>query len=178
MEKWKKSIGIQVLKEIGIRSDQYILDFGCGSGVYSIMTSKIVGTNGKIYALDYDENSLKDLTNKIKSKNIKNIEIIKSTREIQVPLQDNSIDVVLIYDSYHLLNKNERNKLLQESYRILKRNGFISYHVTHIGSYDIELKVVKERIKKYGFKSLKEYKKPMFHWAWIEEGLILNYFKI
>ena len=28
-----------------------------------------------------------------------------------------------------------------------------------------------------GFKLVKEFKKPMFHWSWIEEGIIYNYYK-
>ncbi|MFX0070167.1 MAG: hypothetical protein ACFFAO_03665 [Candidatus Hermodarchaeota archaeon] len=64
-----------------------MLDFGCSSGIYSVIASKIVGPKGKFYALDSDEKDLlKELKTKIKSQNITNIEIIKTTGEITIPL--------------------------------------------------------------------------------------------
>ena len=179
MEEWLNSKGEIILRELGITNRQHILDFGCGTGVYSIIASRVVGNTGKIYALDYDENVLKELTDKIKNQNINNIEIIKSSKEISFPLKSNSIDVVLMYDVFHLLDKDDRVKLLNEIYRILKKNyGILSYFATHIGSYGIQLKKVQDLIQKIGFELFKQFKRPMFHWSWIEEGTVLNYRKI
>ncbi|MFW9988341.1 MAG: class I SAM-dependent methyltransferase, partial [Candidatus Odinarchaeota archaeon] len=153
MEEWLNSMGESILREYGIKSGQNILDFGCGSGVYSVIASKIIGDKGKIYALDYDENPLEELSDKIKNQNISNIEVIKTSKEISVPLNSNSIDIVLMYDVYHLLDKDERVNLLNEIYRILKKNyGILSYFATHIGSYGIQLNKVQVLIKKTGFK--------------------------
>ena len=127
MEEWLNSKGEIILRELGITNRQHILDFGCGTGVYSIIASRVVGNTGKIYALDYDENVLKELTDKIKNQNINNIEIIKSSKEISVPLKSNSIDVVLMYDVFHLLDKDDRVKLLNEIYRILKKKLWYSF---------------------------------------------------
>ena len=179
MEEWLNSKGESILRSYGIKNGQYLLDFGCGSGVYSVIASKIVGDKGKIYALDSDENALEDLSDKINNLNINNIEIIKSSREISIPLKSNSIDVVLIYDVYHLLDKDDRVRLLNEIYRILKKsNGILSYFATHIGSYGIQLNKVQDLIEKTGFKLINQSKHPMFHWKWIEEGTVLNYKKI
>lgn len=179
MEEWLNSKGESILRGYGIKSGHNLLDFGCGSGVYSVIASKIVGDEGKIYALDYDEHVLKELSNKIKNQNIKNIEIIKTSKEISIPLKNNYIDIVLMYDVYHLLDKSDRIKLLNEIYRILKADsGFLSYYATHIGSYGIQLKKVQDLIEKTGFKLIKQSKHPMFHWSWIEEGTVLSYKKI
>lgn len=179
MEEWLNSKGESIIREFGIKSGQTILDFGCGPGVYSIIASKIVGASGKIYALDYDEDPLEELTDKIKNQNINNIEIMKTSKQISIPLKSNSIDVVLMYDVYHLLDKDDRVKLLNEIYRILKLNhGILSYFATHIGSYGIKLNAVQERIKKVGFTLVEQFKRPMFHWSWIEDGTVLNYRKI
>lgn len=178
MEEWLNSKGENILREFGIKSGQKVLDFGCGSGVYSIIASYIVGTSGKIYALDYDEDSLEELSDKIKTQNIKNIKIIKTLKEISIPLKSNSLDVVFMYDVYHLLDKDDRIKLLDEIYRVLKINyGILSYFATHIGSYGIQLNKVQEQIKKAGFEFKEQFKRPMFHWNWVEEGTIFNYLK-
>ena len=179
MEEWLNSKGESILRDYGIKSGQYLLDFGCGSGVYSLIASKIVGDKGRIYALDYDEDPLEELFDKIQNQNINNIEIIKASKEISIPLNSNSLDIVLMYDVYHLLDKDDRIKLLNEIYRILKLNyGVLSYFATHIGSYGINLNKVQEQVKKAGFEFVEQFKRPMFHWSWIEEGTILNYRKI
>ena len=179
MEEWLNSEGEHILRGYGIKTGQYILDFGCGSGVYSVIASKIVGDRGKIYALDYDENALEKLWDKIKNQNINNIEVIKTSKEIAVPLKSNSIDVVLLYDVYHLIDEDERITLLNEIYRILKKQyGVLSYFATHIGSYGIQLKKVQNLIKKTGFEMIEQFNRPMFHWSWIEEGTVLNYKKL
>ncbi len=179
MEEWLNSKGEIILREFGIKSGQKILDFGCGTGVYSVIASRIVGNTGKIYALDYDEDPLEELSDKIKTQNIKNIEIIKTSKKISIPLKSNSLDVVLMYDVYHLLDKDDRIKLLDEIYRVLKSNyGILSYFATHIGSYGIHLNKVQAQIKKAGFEFKEQFKRPMFHWSWIEEGIIFKYKKI
>ena len=179
MEEWLNSKGEIILREFGIKSGQKILDFGCGTGVYSIIASRIIGNTGKIYALDYDEDHLEELSIEIKSQNIKNIEIIKTSKKISIPLKNNFIDVVLMYDVYHLLDKDDRIKLLNEIHRVLKdKSGFLSYHATHIGSYGIELNKVQEQIKKSSFEFEGEFRRPMLHWSWIEEGIIFKYKKI
>ncbi|MFX1316453.1 MAG: class I SAM-dependent methyltransferase [Promethearchaeota archaeon] len=178
MEEWLNFKGEIVLRELAIKKGQKILDFGCGSGIYSLIASKIVGTEGKIYALDNDEEPLDELIKKIQVQNIKNIEIIKTSKEIEIPIKDNSIDIVLVYDVFHLLDKEDRIKLLKESYRILKnKTGFLSYFATHIGYHGIDLEEIQKSMENYGFKLANIFKKPMFHWSWIEEGTIYSYYK-
>ncbi|MFX1571830.1 MAG: class I SAM-dependent methyltransferase [Promethearchaeota archaeon] len=178
-EEWQKSKGEEILREFGIKEDQKILDFGCGSGVYSIIASRIVGNTGKIYALDCEEAPLEELSSKITTQNISNIEIIKTSKKISIPLKSDSLDVVLMYDVYHLLEKDDRIQLLDEIHRVLKsNNGILSYFATHIGSYGIQLNKVQEQIKKAGFEFIEQFKRPMFHWTWIEQGMIFKYKKI
>ena len=103
VENWIENKGESILREIGIKKGQYILDFGCGSGVYTLLASKIIGDKGRIYALDSDEEGLlSKLIKKLEKEQIKNVEIIKTSGDIKIPVDDESLDVVLIYDVYHL----------------------------------------------------------------------------
>lgn len=178
MEKWLKSEGENILKQVGIRKGQKVLDFGCGSGIYSIIASKIVGSTGKIFALDKNGEKIKEFKRKINSLKIKNVEIIETSGEVNIPIESNNLDAILIFDVFHLLNKMERNKLLKEVYRLLKKGGFLSYYATHIGSYDIDLDQVYKRMVKSHFTLKEKLQKPMVHWGSIEDGLIFNYYKI
>ncbi len=180
IDDWINNKGESILKEVGIKKGQTILDFGCGSGVYTVIISKIIGQEGKIYALDSDEEGLlEELNNKIERENLENIELIKTSGEIEFLLNDESVDVVLIYDIYHLLNQRERRELIKESQRVLKSGGFLSYHATHIGgAYNIDLKNIYSRMEENGLYLKERFEKPMFHWTWIEDSQILNYYKI
>jgi ubiquinone/menaquinone biosynthesis C-methylase UbiE len=43
---------INILKEVGIKRGDYVLDYGCGPGSYILPLTELVGKEGKIYALD------------------------------------------------------------------------------------------------------------------------------
>ena len=47
-----ESRGLEVLRRIGIKRGQTVLDFGCGYGAYTIPVAEIVGEQGRVYALD------------------------------------------------------------------------------------------------------------------------------
>jgi len=43
---------LEVLQKAGIKTGKTVLDFGCGSGTYTIPAAKIAGEEEKVYALD------------------------------------------------------------------------------------------------------------------------------
>ena len=55
---------LETLQQIGIRRGQTVLDFGCGCGTYTIPATRIVGEQGRVYALDKDEEALDELMQK------------------------------------------------------------------------------------------------------------------
>lgn len=179
VEQWKKTKGEQILRKVGIKEGDKVLDFGCGSGIYSILASKVVNSSGKIYAIDSDEEGLlKELRQDIKSQKITKISVIETSGEIQFPMKQNTLDCVLIYDIYHLLDQKERMRLVRECARVLKKGGILSYHATHLGSgYDVSLKEVNATLEQSGFEFRDEIKAPMFHWAWIEKSRVFNYLR-
>ncbi len=177
MEEWLETEGKLVLREIGIKEGMTVLDFGSGSGVYTMISSKIVGIKGEVYALDSDKASLNKLSNELEASKIKNVKIIKGPKQIALPFEKEYFDFFLLYDVFHLLDKDNRDTVLREAYRVLKREGILSYHATHIGSYDTNLEDVQQQIKLHGFRLKEEFRRPMFHWRWIAEGLVFNYGK-
>jgi ubiquinone/menaquinone biosynthesis C-methylase UbiE len=53
-----------MLLEIGINEGQSVLDFGCGSGTYSLPAAKLVGKKGRIYSVDVNQGTLDNLSRK------------------------------------------------------------------------------------------------------------------
>jgi len=86
VEKWLREEGEKVFKDIGIKKGSIILDFGCGSGNYTIPAAKTVGKKGKIYALDKDRTDLSKLMQKAKLFGLENVEIIKTSGGLKIPL--------------------------------------------------------------------------------------------
>jgi ubiquinone/menaquinone biosynthesis C-methylase UbiE len=127
-----ESRAIEVLERIGIRKSQTVMDFGCGYGTYTIPAAKIVGAQGKVYALDKDEEALDELLQKAESAGLKNIERIETSGELEIELTDESVDVVLLFDvlhSFYFPRAGDRRRLLGEIYRIMKPSAFLSISV-------------------------------------------------
>ena len=51
----------QTIGLLDLREGMYVADLGCGSGFYTILTSKKVGINGKVYAIEVQKDYLKKL---------------------------------------------------------------------------------------------------------------------
>lgn len=177
-EEWINSRGEKVLRELGISRSQKVVDFGCGEGIYTIIASQIVGASGKIFSIDNDKDILDELKPKLTSKKIQNVELIFTSDEIKLPLADMSVDVFLLFDVYHLLDIHQRKKVREEAARVLRKGGLLLYHATHLKSYNVKIETIKNRMNRKGLVFKERVKKPMFHWSWIEEGLILIFSKI
>ncbi len=178
MEDWLQNKAESILREVGIAEGHILIDFGIGSGIYSILCSKIIGMQGKVYAIDIDQEKIEELNRKISEQHLNNIKMIKISEKIILPIKKDEVNTVLIYDVFHLLTKEQKFDLIHETKRVLKSNGLVSFHVTHRSPNDKELHQIHEIVIKDGFVSKSTLKRPMFHWSWIEEGLIVNYLKI
>jgi len=85
LKKWMEGEGEGVLKQVGIKTGQIILDFGCGSGNYSLPIAKIIGDKGKLFALDKNGTDLDKLTQRAREGKLNNIKIIKTKGELILP---------------------------------------------------------------------------------------------
>ena len=139
---------MNILKEVGIKRGDYILDYGCGSGSYILPLIELVGNEGKIYALDAHPIAIQMIQKIVLKKQLKNVEIIHSNCKTGLP--DNSIDVVLLYDVLHELNK--PNEVLEEIHRVLISNGILSVSDHHMKENEIISKVTSRGL----FKLLKK----------------------
>ncbi|MBN1367532.1 MAG: class I SAM-dependent methyltransferase [Dehalococcoidales bacterium] len=111
MKKWTE---LSLVKE-----GQYFLDFGCGTGDFTIPAARIVGRNGKVFALDCNPKQLEIVTKKARKAGVNNIETIPS--EQQDNLADESIDIVWMCDVIHEIRA--KREVLEEVYRVLKNRG-------------------------------------------------------
>ncbi len=142
-----------ILKEVGIKPGFHVLDYGCGPGSYIIPVAELVGKSGKIYALDIHPLAI-HIVQDIASKNqLKNVETILS--DCKTGLPDNSIDVVLLYDTFHALS--DHDGVLEELRRVLNPDGILSFSDHHMKENEIISKITNRGLFKLSGKSKNTY---------------------
>lgn len=128
---------MNVLKEVGIQPGFRVLDYGCGPGSYIVPLAELVGSSGEIYALDIHPLAIKMVQSMASNRGLTNVKTIQS--DCNTGLPESSIDVVLLYDTFHDLSG--PNDVLQELHRILKPTGILSFSDHHMKETDVLLKI-------------------------------------
>jgi len=107
-----------------VKEGQSFLDYGCGTGDFTIPAARIVGIKGKVYALDCFPRQLRIVEKKAKKKGITNIETILSDNKVGLP--DECIDVIWMCDVLHEIK--QKRAVLEELYRVLRKEGTLAIY--------------------------------------------------
>jgi ubiquinone/menaquinone biosynthesis C-methylase UbiE len=143
-----------VLREVEIKAGATVLDFGCGPGSYTLPAAKQLGESGKVYALDIQPLAVKRIQDTAAKMGLANIETINS--DCDTGLADNSVDVVLLHDVFHMFSN--PNKILAELHRVLKPNGVLSFSNHHMREEDILAGITGNKLFKLSKKGDRTYK--------------------
>jgi ubiquinone/menaquinone biosynthesis C-methylase UbiE len=112
-----------------LRDKKYVLqgmkgaDFGCGTGYFTALLAQEVGHSGKIYAIDVDEEVIKEAQEFVHQFGLRNVKFLHQDLEINSGLENNSIDFVFI--SQVLYQSDEPQKIISEAKRVLKDKGYL-----------------------------------------------------
>lgn len=115
------------LAKIGLKPGQTVLEYGCGAGSFTVPAARIVGQEGTVYALDIHPLAIEAVEKRSTKEKLTNVTTILSDRN--TGLDDESVDVILLYDTLHLVS--DKQALLQELHRVLKPGGFLSTDHQH-----------------------------------------------
>ena len=161
---------------------QAILDFGCRIGHYVIPTAMVVGPAGRVYALDKDHSSIDLLLENVQELGLdQRIIPVKTEGELDLPLDDASIDGIFLYDIIHIILKIDGTltplqSLLAEFYRVLKSGGLLSISVSHLNEIKYSKQEILNEIRKsYTFRNT--IRTEIMHWDWLREGEVDNFIK-
>lgn len=160
------------LRTVGVTKGLNILDFGCGTGDYSLPSSQIIGSNGILHAIDMDDDSLSILRKKINAKSITNINVLNTNGELLLPLENDSVEFVLLYDVLHhyYFNHKTRNVLYQEIKRVSKSGTIISVYPKHI-----ESEIIISEMESEGFKLQEKFYLDLLHYHVHEKDYLFNF---
>src|SRR5918995_4543985 len=104
-----------------LKTGETLVDLGSGAGIDAFLASKLVGNQGKIIGIDMTDKMLEKAKQTAKDNNYKNVEFRKGDIEERIPIEDNSVDVVISNCVINLTSN--KVKTFSEIHRILKPNG-------------------------------------------------------
>lgn len=141
---WTAPFGRLLLENIPMQKGMTVVDVGFGTGFPLVELSQRFGTDSKIYGIDIWEGGIKRTKEKIKTLELRNIEILEeSATSIKLPRE--SVD--LITSNLGVNNFSERRQVYQELYRILRQGGSVAITTNPIGTFK-ELFVLFEEVLK------------------------------
>ncbi len=132
----------RILEEVPIMYGSRVLDYGCGPGSYTIPAAGLAGPEGLVYALDMNALAIKRVRELVARKGCSNVKTILS--DCDTGLEDNSIDVVLLYDILHAVR--DPVCVLTELHRVLKPGGTLSFSDHHLKKEEILLRITAGRL--------------------------------
>lgn len=113
-----------VFGELKLNEGDFFLDLGCGAGDYAIQAAKIVGHNGRVFALDQWKEVIDAMSEKANAHGLRNISVFESDIISLLPIEDRIIDVCLIAQVLHGFNlSKDAINLFKEISRVLKPHG-------------------------------------------------------
>jgi len=110
----------QIIEAIALKPGQIIANIGAGGGYFSLRFAKIVGREGKVYAVDVNPDFLKFIKNSAKEKKLNNV-ITKLTTENRLDLPEKSLDFIFMRNITHHISN--RVKYFENLKKFLKPDG-------------------------------------------------------
>ncbi|MDF0682017.1 MAG: arsenite methyltransferase [Candidatus Nitrosocosmicus sp.] len=104
-----------------INEGDSVVDLGSGAGIDVFLAANLVKESGKVIGIDMTENMLKKARRNAKKHGYTNVEFREGDIEQRIPVEDNSVDLVISNCVINLTTNKEDT--FREIYRILKPKG-------------------------------------------------------
>ncbi len=133
---WLAERAEEVLASVPVERGDVVVDFGCGAGTYALQAAKMVGRSGTVHAMDCDLDNMEPVAKATR----KNLEAIHGDGTTDIPLEDESCDVGLLFDVLQKLD--DRRAVVQEMHRVIRPNGVLSVYPMHLDPRTIRAEVL------------------------------------
>jgi len=108
------------LQKFGIKPGYTVVDYGTGTGAFIKDASIMVGSEGKVYAVDIHEMAIETVQNIISKYDLTNV-IPVLTDGKKSDIDDEVADLVFALDMFHMVS--DTDSFLKELNRITRKNG-------------------------------------------------------
>lgn len=113
----KEEIRVLTISKARLCAGHYVIDVGCGTGSLTIEAALQVAQNGKVFAIDEDEESIKLTKENVEKFGVQNIVQVIHGKAPGVMANLPKVDAVIIGGSLSL------SEVIKASYEKLKENG-------------------------------------------------------
>ena len=151
-----------LVKSLRLKPGMIVADIGAGSGVISMLMARQLGKDGRVLAVDVQDEMLARLELNAKRRGIDNIVTIKG-KSNSPQLKPNSIDLAIMVDVYHELEY--PYEMMLELSRALKPGGRIAFVEYRKEDPDVPIKLVHKMTEA---QVKKEASLPEFRLKWKE----------
>ncbi|MGH9779438.1 MAG: methyltransferase domain-containing protein, partial [Candidatus Acidiferrales bacterium] len=151
-----------VMDALGIQAGTAVADVGSGDGYFSFHLARRVGPEGRVYAVDIDQDALKKLRRQAEKDNLSQIETVVGAKD-DPRLPPDSVDVVLVVNAYHEMR--DYDAMMAGFFRALKPGGLLGIieaedepgkpREDYYGRHRMPEEVVREDAARAGFRFLR-----------------------
>ncbi|MDP9248043.1 MAG: class I SAM-dependent methyltransferase [Candidatus Dormibacteraeota bacterium] len=128
----KFAVWAEILRNLGLRGDEHVLDMGCGRGAVLLMAAKLL-PQGRAVGLDLwrtvdqSGNSMEMTLENAELEGVRDRVELKTGDITQMPFPDGSFDVVLSALAIHnIKDRRARLKAIDEAVRVLTPGGHLA----------------------------------------------------
>lgn len=110
----------KAVAQLGLKPGMTVCDLGAGTGYYAVRMARLVGAEGKVFAVDIQPRMLELLGKRLDAAGIKNIQPVLGA-ETETNLPPDSQDLIILVDVYHEFSKPQ--EMLRSIRKALKNTG-------------------------------------------------------
>lgn len=154
-DEWQRPA--EVMDALGVKPGHRVADIGSGFGYFTFRLAARVGAEGKVYAVDIDQEAINKVRQRKEREKLEQVEPILG--ESDNPHLPNGLDAILVVDTYHEFRDYDR--IMQAVFRALKPGGRLviidgeapsgrprtEYHRLH----SIPAELVRAEVTRHGF---------------------------
>lgn len=94
----------ELIAALAIRPGMRVADVGAGTGFFLRYLSDAVGPTGRVVAVEVETNLVSHMKNRAKDEDLSNVDVVLTPLD-RVSLSDRSVDVLLLVDAYHHIDR-------------------------------------------------------------------------
>lgn len=134
----KEEVRVVALSKARLNNDSIVIDVGCGSGSIAIEAAMQVAPDGRVYAIDQDENAIKLTKRNMEKFKVSNIEIIHAKAQDAIAKMPNA-DAIFVGGT-----AGDTYDIIKLAYNKLKSKGRIVIDTILIETMYHSLKAIEE----------------------------------